>query len=93
MLSISMKDNLLIQYGAIRETISSNIETIGKLVRQAENLKGIIEKINGSTSSDIKISLENQITEIEGTIQNLIEQTSKLFDKYNEFVDSIKIYY
>jgi len=85
-----MKDELLIQYGAIRNTIKNNLETISQLVQQAENLKCIIEKMNGDTGeNELKNSLALNIEEIENTIGALIKQTSDLFDQYNKFVEQV----
>ena len=81
-----MKNDLLVQYGAIRETIRTNVETIGKLIRQAESLKIIVESV---AEPKTKQDLSNEISKIEETIGNLIVQTNNLFDKYNEFVEAV----
>lgn len=81
-----MKSDLLIQYGAIRETIIDNVKTIEKLVAQAQSLKDMVEKI---TENATKTSLEQEVKELENTISNLIEQTNALFDKYNQFVKAV----
>jgi len=81
-----MKNELLIQYGAMRETTKSNIETIGVLVKQADSLKRIVEKIK---DSDIKDSLSSELKEIEETIAILLNKTDGLFDKYDEFVNTV----
>lgn len=81
-----MKNDLLVQYGAIRETIKTNVETIGRLFRQAESLKKIVESVAEGQS---KQDLSSEITRIEETIGNLIVQTNSLFDKYNEFVEAV----
>lgn len=88
-----MKNELLIQYGSIRTTIQTNLETIGKLIQQAEELKKIVEKLNGSTDgtgeTTVKESLKAQIDDIENTIASLIKQTGDLFDMYNKFVEQV----
>ena len=81
-----MQNDLLVQYGAIRETIRTNIDTIGRLLSQAENLKNIVDNVN---DSDIKDSLQNEVEKIQNTVGELIVQTDRLFDKYSEFVKSV----
>lgn len=82
----TMRDKLLVQYGAIRETMRTNIETIGRLIKQAEALKEIVSKV---TDDQIKESLSDELGEIEGTIRTLLDQTDRLFDKYDEFVKTL----
>lgn len=84
----NMKNELLIQYGAIRNTIEANLQTIGQLINQAENLKKIVEKMNGTNGETVE-DLKNQIEEIEDTIARLIKQTGDLFQKYNQFVEQV----
>lgn len=81
-----MKNDLLIQYGAIRQTIKTNVQTIGQLIQQAENLKKIIESI---TDAPTKASLEQEVKKLQDTIGTLINQTDELFDKYDQFVDTV----
>jgi len=82
-----MREELIAQYGGIRETIRTNIQTIGKLIQQAEALKGLVNRLTNDT--EIKNSLEKEIEEIEGTIKSLITQTDRLFDSYNSFVAKV----
>lgn len=81
-----MKDNLLIQYGAIRQTIKTNVQTIGQLLKQAENLKKIVGDIEDPAT---KASLEQEVKKMEDTVGTLIVQTDELFDKYNAFVETV----
>ncbi|MFA5133673.1 MAG: hypothetical protein WC459_02615 [Patescibacteria group bacterium] len=83
-----MQNQLLIQYGAIRAMIGSNVETIKKLIDQAENLKKIVEGL-GTGNEEIKRNINEEIAKIENTIGDLITQTENLFDKYNEFVKDV----
>lgn len=78
-----MRETLIKQYSGIRETIQCNIESIGKLIEQSKALRKIVETIQDRTA---KSSLESEIHEIEMTIKSLIDQTNRLFDKYEEFV-------
>lgn len=78
-----MEDVLLSQYSSIRQTILKNVETIGNLISQAKNLQQIIVTV---TDTKLKESLEEQIKGINETITSLLDQTSKLFDSYEEFV-------
>jgi|WetSurMetagenome_2_1015567.scaffolds.fasta_scaffold216973_2 hypothetical protein len=82
-----MREELFAQYGAIRETIRTNIQTIGKLIQQAQSLKEIVAKITDNLQ--VKTDLEGEINQIEQTIANLIQQTDRLFDSYNEFVKKV----
>lgn len=81
-----MKDDLLIQYGAIRETIKNNVDTIVKLFEQAASLKKIVETV---TDTETKNSLGEEVNKIEETIRSLVVQTNDLFDKYNKFVEGV----
>lgn len=81
-----MKDAILQQYTAIRDTIRANVDTIGRLLRQADSLKKIAGDIE---DVKIKTTLEKQIKDIELTISTLISQTDELFEQYNRFVESI----
>jgi len=68
--------------------IGSNVETIKKLIDQAENLKKIVEGL-GTGNEEIKRNINEEIAKIENTIGDLITQTENLFDKYNEFVKDV----
>lgn len=81
-----MKTDLLIQYGAIRQTIKTNVQTIGKLLEQAENLKKLVAAISDQATKD---SLSSEVKKIEDSVGNLILQTDELFDKYEQFVESV----
>lgn len=84
-----MKQNLIAQYYAIRDTIRSNAESIKKLVEQADSLREIVEKLNGTTDESIKANLQQQIDSLNHIISELIEQTDKLFEEYNKFVKAV----
>jgi hypothetical protein len=81
--SRAMKENLLVQYGSIRETIRSNVQTIGRLIEQAKKLKQLAEQI---ADNELKASMEEEVRNIDETIASLVQQTERLFDKYEEFV-------
>lgn len=81
-----MREELIQQYASIRETIRANIQTIGKLIEQADGLKQVVDKIS---EPEVKVSLEHEIKNIEETITLLIQQTDRLFDSYNAFVKKV----
>lgn len=81
-----MKDNLLVQYTAIRGTIKANVTSISMLFKQAESLKKLVSEIEDANT---KKTLENQVETIEQTIGNLIKQTDELFDQYAKFVEAV----
>ncbi len=81
-----MKNDLLIQYGAIRQTLKTNVQTIGKLIEQAESLKKMVETV---ADPKMKLSLEQEVKKVEDTIATLVFQTNDLFDKYDQFVDTV----
>ena len=81
-----MKDALIEQYQAIRSTIRANVQTIGRLLEQAEMLKTVVA---GIADTEAKLNLEKQIAEIETTISSLIHQTDELFDLYQQFVEKV----
>lgn len=73
----------MIQYGTIRETIRSNVQTIGRLIEQAKRLKELAEQIS---DAGLKASVAEEVRNVEETIASLVSQTDRLFDKYEEFV-------
>lgn len=86
-----MRTELINQFNSIRQTLSTNVETIGKLITQAKALSEIAENLNGASSVDdnTKERLTNEIDSIRVSIKNLIEQTNTLFDLYEKFAESI----
>jgi len=78
-----VQEVLLQQYQGIRETISANVKTIGKMVDQAKGLQKLAETMQ---EGDIKTSVEQQVKNIQNLIDQLIIQTQDLFDKYEDFV-------
>lgn len=81
-----MRNDLLVQYGAMRETIKSNVEIIRKLLTQAESLKKIIENLGDAAAKE---TLKKEVDNIEDSISDLIDKTDQLFDKYEEFVKTV----
>lgn len=81
-----MKNDLLIQYGAMRETIKANVDTISRLFKQADSLKRIIETV---TDTAAKQTLSQEVLKIDETVGRLIVQTNDLFDKYEKFVETV----
>jgi len=77
-----MENKLIEQYKAIKETIQCNIETIKQLLKQAEQLRTIVEKISNNWNNEPKKNLEITIWNIENSISELIKHTNDLFEKY-----------
>jgi hypothetical protein len=81
-----MKDDLLEQYKSIRITIKANVQTIGRLIEQAEGLKKFAGGVQEPT---VKAELDKQVCNLTNTINQLIAQTDDLFDKYSSFVEGV----
>ena len=83
-----MSSDLLKQYKIIRDAIRGNVETIGKLSNQSEELHKTI-----SSSDDEQLELKEKLVEglqnIRNLIESLITQTDELFDEYNKFIQKV----
>lgn len=84
-----MKPNIQDNYQNIRNLIKSNVDTIITLVEQAQGLEKIVNSISDSeTDKELKQKLEKQISDLRGTIAQLVSQTEDLFTSYDEMVES-----
>lgn len=70
------------QLYAIEANIKSNIESIQKLVEEAESLKNSIANLQG----DQKKMMEKHLDSITEIITKLAEQTIEMFAAFREFV-------
>ena len=80
------------QFKSLRNVISSNVETIKKLITQSGQLSIIIDNLketneqneqNKETKESL-IALNSQISE---SITQFLEQTKKLFEGYDKLLD------
>lgn len=84
-----MKPDIQDSYQNIRNLIKGNVDTIITLVGQAQNLERIVDSISDAeTEKVLKEKLEQQISDLRGTIAKLVTQTEELFESYDEMVHS-----
>jgi hypothetical protein len=83
-----MSSDLLKQYKIIRDAIRGNVETIGKLINQAEELHKTISSIDDE-QLELKEKLVEGLQNIRNLIESLITQTDELFDEYNKFIQKV----
>jgi hypothetical protein len=86
-----MRAEIIDQFNSIRQTLSTNVKTIGMLVEQAKTLSEIAENLNGASSVDeaTKTKLKEEIDRIQVSIKSLIVQTDILFDLYEKFAEEV----
>lgn len=75
-------DKSVKQLEDVRNAIQVNIESIKSLIEQANSLSEIITPIE---DTDLRDKLSVNLQGIYSTIDNLIENTDKLFDELKEF--------
>ena len=83
-----MKKNFQDQFSSLKEIISTNVSTLKSLVKQADNLSEIIQKMDSSVENPFKTQLETSKKEIMESIDILIKQTQDLFKVYESLVDN-----
>ena len=83
-----MKKNSQDQFSSLKEIISTNVSTLKSLVKQADNLSEIIQKMDSSVENPFKTQLETSKKEIMESIDILIKQTQDLFKVYESLVDN-----
>lgn len=86
-----MKPQLLEQFKAIRETLTNNVDTIGRLISQAQTLSQLAEQIPGTNQADksAKSKLQEEVKRIQESIASLIDQTKRLFELYDRFAEDL----
>lgn len=86
-----MKKELLAQFKDIKDTLSNNVDTIGRLINQAKSLSELAEKLDGTSQTEIetKQKLQEEVDNIQVTIANLIKQTQMLFELYDKFAEEL----
>jgi len=82
---------LLQQFKNIKTSLTNNVDTIGLLIKQAESLSAIAEKLSGAKPVEkiLKKQLEKEVKNIRETIAKLIKETNNLFDLYYKFGDAL----
>lgn len=84
-----MKNGFQDNYQNIRNLIKNNVDTIIKLVEQAQGLEKIVNSISDNApEKELKQKLEQQISDIRATIAQLVSQTEDLFKSYDEMVEA-----
>ncbi len=86
-----MKPQLLDQFKAIKDTLMSNVDTIGRLIQQAQTLSTLAEQIPGTNTAEraAKEKLQEEVKNINASIATLIEQTKHLFELYDKFAEDL----
>jgi len=84
-----MSDAVL-QYHDIRNTITSNLTVIRQLLEQAETIHNLIEKMNDEDKDD-KEALQRSIDSIYSSIDQLTDQTQKLFESFIKFASETEV--
>lgn len=83
-----MEDQMKKQFSAIKTALDRNLDTIGILLEQAKSLSEIAETLSGKDQSKVKQQLEEKVKDILKTVAILINQTTDLFNLYNNFAES-----
>ncbi|HWZ65440.1 MAG TPA: hypothetical protein VNX65_01430 [Patescibacteria group bacterium] len=83
-----MSKEAITEYTAMRQAIQSNIEAIRSLIQQADQLTATIGQVE---DSDVKNKLATQADSLNQSINNLVDQTDKLFKQYIELANSVVI--
>ncbi len=77
---------LFVQSEAVREVFKDQVRSIGKLIRQRENLEEIMRL---APESQAKEDFVEEMARMEESISDLIAQTVYLLDRYNDFADTV----
>ncbi len=70
----------------VDEIVDSNIANIKALIKQSEELEQVISHIN---DEEIKQSLGKIKNNIDYSLENLFEDTKKLFEQYKQLMSSL----
>lgn len=86
-----MKPHFLEQFKAIQNTLTNNVDTIGRLIQQAQTLSQLAEKIPGTNPAEQKgrEELQHEVQQIQESIGILVEQTKHLFELYDKFAEDL----
>ncbi len=76
-------------YELIYNSIESNIEAIRKLLKEADDLTQAIDEIKDN--APLKDQLKEHVDALHESIDNLVDQTNKLFKQYIDFANSVVV--
>ena len=84
-----MRNGLEKQFISLKEIIDRNIETLGKLFTQSDQLAELSAKMGELDNKELKKELDDSRSEINNSIKALLKQTKTLFETYKKLVDKI----
>jgi hypothetical protein len=74
-----MRNGLEKQFISLKEIIDGNIETLGKLFTQSDQLAELSAKMVELDNKELKKDLDDSRSEINNSIKALLKQTKTLF--------------
>jgi CHASE3 domain sensor protein len=74
-------------YQIMRDSIQRNIEAIRLLLKEADDLTQAVDDI--TDNAPLKKQLSEHVTALHVSIDNLVEQTNKLFQQYIDLANSV----
>jgi hypothetical protein len=83
-----MSHDVIEDYEAIRQTIKRNVQAIRALLAQADELSAIVVDM---TDPEVKKSLTASVESLYKRIDELIEETDKLFNQFVKFAKSVSV--
>ncbi len=85
-----MRNGLEKQFISLKAIIDCNIETLGKLFIQSDQLAELSAKMGEQLDNkELKTELDDSRSEINDSIKALLKQTKTLFETYKKLVDKI----
>ena len=77
------------EYEIMRDAIQRNIEAIRVLLKEADDLSSAVEAI--SEDGALKQQLSEHVDSLHKSIDNLVEETNKLFKQYIDLANSVVV--
>ena len=77
------------EYEAMRAAIQSNIEAIKLLLIEVYELTTAVDSI--ADNPELKAQLTQHVTDLQTSIDNLVEKTNALFKQYIDLANSVVI--
>lgn len=85
-----MKDNISNQFKSLKSVIDSNIKTLDALIEQSKQLETLAQNISDTEAqSDTKEKLSKLRDNLNESIKELVDQTSKLFETYQTLLHEL----
>jgi|688.fasta_scaffold689740_2 hypothetical protein len=84
-----MRNGLEKQFISLKEIIDGNIETLGKLFTQSDQLADLSAKMVDIDNKELKKELDDSRSQINDSIKDLLTKTKSLFEIYKKLVDKI----